>query len=101
MVDPVVDLALPRVEMEETVKADRDLRWAQILMLFLIAANLGMIISGIYHHRWLDAIAATLWMCNCAVVLTQFKLQQITRDRAREVEAMLYAAVRGELEGMK
>jgi hypothetical protein len=57
--------------------------------LCLVAFNVGMAIGGVTQHRWVDAIAATIWALNCLWVFGALNVQQKTRDRGREIEAAL------------
>jgi len=68
---------------------DRDLKWGRIGAIGVGIANLIAAFSNFWEHNWFVGGAALLWAFCSVVWLSQIKGNQITRDQARLVAAIL------------
>ena len=69
---------------------DRDIRWQRRCIFALILLNAIGMVSMAILHQWFVAFAYGVWATCCTVQLGVLRIQQVTRDMGRVIEAGLH-----------
>ena len=78
------------------MKYDRDIRYGRWAFWLLAVANFCCLILNLLAHNWIIASACALWLFNVLRMAHSLKIQQLTRDHCRTVEAGLYRQLRAD-----